>query len=504
MSALVDLIKGIAVMGSREDSPVLGSSKGIVNLSHLLSAGFGGKSVRALFKGEMQGGLTEDEMVNLYGNYVWVYRCVKIIATTVARLPVQVFENVEKTDFVPSGNQPTDEGYPVELLKRPNPRMSMYDIHEYITSSLQLAGESYTEIVRVDDNDPISPVIGLYPWQPQRFTIGVNRQGQVAEYLYEVSPGKVFRFPPHKIMHIKLYNPLDDYHGMSPLNAARRAISTDRAAIRLNEGFLKNNARPLGVLELKRRITKEQRRDIREEWENVYGGSNTQSGAGRIAILGHDATFRDIGIAPADAQFLESRKMSRDEVALIYGVPLMKVGEDVSGVRTAEAQEREYYHETIVPLTIKIMTALNRVLLLDNGIENRFIDFDYSVVGVLQEDQLSRAERHRTYVQTGVMTINEARREIGLPPVPWGNIFFQPLNVAPIGFDPANLPPKKPRVSPTGDEIEQSYGGDLQKQMAGIESRIQIEMSRYFVKAMKKHEREQRNNGKDGRRAIGG
>lgn len=484
-SPLATIVKGLAetFRPRSDESFILGSVKGgLASAFSMLS--------HTLFKGEMQGGLTEEEMVNLYGNYMWVNKCVGVVAKAIARLPLVVYERVPKSDKVPSGSRPLENGYPYELLQNPNPRMSMYDIMEYVASSLLLVGDSYTENVRVDDDNPLSPITALYPWQPHRFRIAKGRRGGVAGYLYRRSASEIIPFPEHKISHVKLYNPIDDYYGMSPISSIRDSITTDRYAIKLNKYFLKNDARPLGVLEVKRRLTRQARMEIRQEWESIYGAQNEESGSGRIAILGHDASFKDIGLAPADAQFLESRKLSKEEIALIFGVPLMKVGEDVSGVRTAEAQEREFYHETVVPLTIKVLTALNKVLLFDIGITDRYIDVDYSVVSVLQEDQLGRAERHRIYVQTGIMTVNEARREIGLEAVEWGNTFFQPLNVAPVG-EGGGQKPKKPRITPTGDQVEQSFpddgnGNGLTQKLELMRREFHTDMRRYVEKALRK------------------
>lgn len=427
----------------REEDAVYSDVKGDSGLLSLLMRGRAGSFFSETpFKAER--GFTEEEMVALYKAHSVVYSCVRIIASNIARIPINVRKRVggDTSGRDSAGKRGSiildDSEYPVSLINFPNPDMDGYNFREAVASALVLTGDAYIELVRFDENDPTSPVTAMYPWQSQRFEIKVDpKTRRVSGYGYKMSSGKEIIFPEHKILHIKLYNPDDDYYGLSPLSAAFDPVTTDRAAIRFNKSFITNGARPLGILRSKRRLSTEQSNEIREAWASTYGNGQDKGGSGRIGVLGSDTEYQDVGKSPAEMSFLDLRKLNKDEIAHIFGVPIIKLGGDVSGVRTAEANEREFYHETIQPLENKIVGALDRILLRDvPSRKNLFLESDYSGISVLIEDQLQRAEKSRRLVAHGIMTINEARAEYNLAPLDWGNGYWAPVNLTFIDKKP--------------------------------------------------------------------
>jgi len=160
------------------------------------------------------------------------YRCVRMIAEAAASLPWLAYE----------GDAERDDHPLLRLLRRPNPAQSGRDLMESFYGFLETSGNGYLEAVSIDGE-----LRELHALRPDRMRAVPSPQGWPESYEYSVN-GASLRFHQEgkvsPILHLRLFNPLDDHYGLSPLEAAQKAIDTHNAAGTWNKAMLDNGARP--------------------------------------------------------------------------------------------------------------------------------------------------------------------------------------------------------------------------------------------------------------------
>ena len=147
------------------------------------------------------------------------YRAVRMIAEAAASVPLLLYQGDKEI-----------VAHPMKaLLARPNPAQEGRALIENIISFLLVAGNSYIEVSTIDETPRELVVL-----RPDRVRLVPDTKGWTAQYEYSVN-GQSIRLPAENVLHIKLFNPLDDYYGMAPLEAAARAIDTHNSAAGWNE-----------------------------------------------------------------------------------------------------------------------------------------------------------------------------------------------------------------------------------------------------------------------------
>jgi HK97 family phage portal protein len=222
--------------------------------------------------------------------------------------------------------------------------------------------------------------------------------------------GASVRLPADTVLHIKLFNPLDDYYGQSPLEAASRSIDTHNSASAWNKAMLDNAARPSGALVFaasEGRLTNDQFERIRSELQDTYQGA---SKAGRPMILEGGLDWKEMGYSPKDMEFTETKNASAREIALAFGVPPMLLGipGDNTFANYAEAN-RTFWRQTVVPMLGRVTEAMT------NNIAPQFekdlrLTFDLDQVEALAPDRDALWQRVN---DASFLTQDEKRSAVG-------------------------------------------------------------------------------------------
>lgn len=272
------------------------------------------------------------------------YRCVRMIAEASASIPLLAYVN---------GAEVTDHPA-LKLLASPNPGQPGREFLEMVAGFLLVAGNSYIEKVAVDGVPR-----ELYALRPDRMKAVASTSGWPDAYEYSVN-GQSVRYPRDRILHLKLFNPLNDLYGLPPLQAAQRSIDTHNAAAAWNKAMLDNSARPSGALVYAAHdghLTTDQFERLKAELENSYQGA---ANAGRPMVLEGGLDWKQMGYSPADMQFIEAKNAAAREIALAFGVPPMLLGipGDNTYANFAEAN-RSFWRQTVVPLATRIAEALS-------------------------------------------------------------------------------------------------------------------------------------------------
>ena len=274
-----------------------------------------------------------------------VYRSVRMIAEAAARVPILYFDG--RRELIDSPLQ--------LLLSAPNPAESGTGFFESVAGYLLLSGNAYCEVVDVSADTK-----ELYALRPDRMRVVPGRDGWPLAYDYSVS-GDTVRFDMtgegvKPILHLKLFDPLDDHYGLSPIVAAARAIDSHNAASAWNKALLDNAARPSGALVYSgpagASLTSEQFERLKQELAESYEGS---ANAGRPLLLEGGLDWRPLSLTPKDMDFMEAKAAAAREIALAFGIPPLLLGlpGDSTYANFAEAQ-RSFWRQTAIPLAIRI------------------------------------------------------------------------------------------------------------------------------------------------------
>ena len=165
----------------------------------------------------------------------------------------------------------------------------------------------------------------LYALRPDRVKAVASASGWPEAYEYSVN-GQSVRLPRRAVLHLKLFNPLNDHYGMSPLEAAQRPVDTHNAAAAWHKAMLDNAARPSGALVYAAsdgQLTAEQFDRLKAELERSYQGA---ANAGRPLVLEGGLDWKEMGYSPKEMDFIEAKNGAAREIALAFGIPPMLLG----------------------------------------------------------------------------------------------------------------------------------------------------------------------------------
>ena len=347
-----------------------------------------------------------------------VYSCVRILSEAVAGLPLHLYR------YTDSGGKAMALDHPLYRLlhDEPNPEMSSFVFRETLMTHLLLWGNAYAQIIRNGKNE----IIALYPLMPNRMTVDRDENGRLY-YAYARGQDEVIRdksrtviLSPADVLHIPGLG-FDGLVGYSPIAMAKNAIGMAIACEEYGAKFFANGASPGGVLEHPGTIKDPQR--VRDSWMSQFGGS---ANANKIAVLEEGLKFTPIGIAPEQAQFLETRKFQINEIARIFRVPPHMVGDlEKSSFSNIEQQSLEFVKYTLDPWVIRWEQSLQRSLLLPGEKGKYFIKLN--VDGLLRGDYQSRMNGYAVGRQNGWFSANDIREMENMNPIPdeeGGNLYL--------------------------------------------------------------------------------
>ena len=266
---------------------------------------------------------------------------------------------------------------------------------------------------------------------PSQYEYVINGR---TEQIYEVDQDTGFS----DIKQTKLWNPLDDFYGCSPLSAAAVEIDQHNMASKHNISLLNNGARPSGAVVFKPKddagyqvnLTESQRQQLLTDLNNRFSGTMN---AGRPLLLEGDFDWKEMGLSPKDMDFINLKHMSATDIAMCFGVPSQLVGVPDAQTYANVAEARlALYEETIIPYLRKVESDLNEWLVAQFSETLEFC-YDIDKIPALSERRRRVYENVVSAVNAGIMTRNEAREAVGLSPVDGADQLLVQATLFPLG-----------------------------------------------------------------------
>ena len=374
-----------------------------------------------------------------YADVSWVYACVYRIATKGAGVPMRFYREVKR-----GGKMVYDEvsDHPIiDLFETVNPYMSGVDLVEAIYTYAELTGNAYLLLDMYIKGKPTE----IYPLNPHKVKIAPHPKELVDHYTYDIGGGKEIKLDKVGVIHFKYFNPMDDLYGLAPLSAGRTAVDTQNYGDQYNRNFFLNSAEPKGALVSDENLSTEQRNRIAAGWKAMHQGVQN---AHKIAIFEKGLKWESIGLTQRDMDFINSKKMTREDILGVFGVPPAMVGVfKYANYANAKEQRKIFWIDTMIPKLKKLEAVLNSFIVKPYD-ESLIMEFDLSNVEALKEDDLVKAQVNEILTRAGVKTINEVREELGMGNVVWGGTWNAPMNLIPI----SSPRPEPASPAPIGEE----------------------------------------------------
>lgn len=395
-----------------------------------------------------------------------VMACVRVIAETMGCLPLVLYKRLESDDKVKATEHPL-----YNLLRyQPNQWQTWSEFIEMMTAHVLLRGNAYAEIY----TNGAGQITELIPRHPDRMMTYMVKNQRAFRHQPENGPartllqGEVFYVPGLSF---------DGVRGIDPIAYARNAIGLARVTEMYGSRFFANDARPSVILKHPGQLSPAARDNLRTSWEERH---KSAARSHKPAILEEGLDVKEIGVDPEHAQFLETRKFQKDEIAGIFRVPPHMIGNlDKATFSNIEHQSRGFVDYTMLPWFTRFEQAIRRDLLTEAEKKNYFAEFLPDAL--LRGDTKSRYDAYAVGRNWGWLSVNDIRRRENMNLVEDGDVYLQPLNMQDAG-QPDQSPDPAPSAPDKKDKEEKARGFD----MAPVLERAAERIVRKEIKALRR------------------
>jgi HK97 family phage portal protein len=345
-----------------------------------------------------------------------VWGCVRLISETLGALPMGVYEKRGRDRVYLANN---DINWLLSI--QPNPEMTAMSFRELLTASALLRGNGYAEIQRTQDGRPY----WLWPIAADRVT--PTRDADTGDLLYRIRNG--MGQPDTVVLAADMLHihgmGHDGLVGYSVVEMAARSIGMGIALDQYGSSFFRNGAHIGGVLEHPGQLTEAAREALQNSLADKFSGALK---AGKTIVLEEGMKYAKTTIPPNEAQFLESRAFSVEEICRWYGVPPHKLAVgDRATFASVEQLNIDFVQQTILPWAVRWEQEVN--IKLFGRINRGRLYSKLNLAALLRGDGKSRAEAYAIGRQWGWWSANDIRELEDLNPIDGGDEYLVPMNM---------------------------------------------------------------------------
>lgn len=346
-----------------------------------------------------------------------VMACVRILAETVASLPIPVYKRLQR------GKSRVSHQVGELLGHSPNPYMTAFTFRETMMTHILLWGNCYAEI----EYDAEGNIVALWPIPPGRVE---HRETAAGDPFFRInlSNGKQKDIPFYAMLHVPGLS-FDGRKGISVISWARQSIELALATESFGKEFFDNGTNVGAVVTTPNQISDTAFERLKKSLQDTYSGLGK---AHRMMLLEEGMTFAKNTIPPNDAQFLETRKFQTLEIARIFRVPPHMLADlERATFSNIEQQGIDFVTHTVRPWLVRFEQSLNRKLFTQAEQKKFFAEF--LVEGLLRGETKARYEAYNIARNGGWLSVNEIREKENLNPIDGGDEYLRPLNMTKVG-----------------------------------------------------------------------
>lgn len=352
-----------------------------------------------------------------------VNACIEVVTDSMAKMPIYLMDAETKD---------RQDGHPVltVLGSRPNEAMAPFVYHKLVEARRLTEGNSYVIIMR----DRWGQVTELIPTAPGYMQPYFDEGGRLWYVGTNPKTGERRKFWSTDILHYKAFS-TDGIEGISVLTRAAQTIETALAAQGYEENFYSNGAQLSGVLQTDTDLSQGGKQNgkgikdsIRGEWERMHAGADN---AFRIAVLDHGLKYIPISASNKDAQFIESKAVSVEDISRFFGVPSYKLNTGKQSYSSNEQNAIEYIVKTLHPIVVQYEQEDTHKLLLAGDHQNH-LQLRRNMMGELRGDWNTRGNWYKIMRQIGAFSVNDILALEDMPDVLGGETRLAPLDHIPL------------------------------------------------------------------------
>lgn len=327
------------------------------------------------------------------------FSCIKVISETMASMDLEVVEKVGKATRA-------NTSHPNYWLLHAEPSQD-YNRFEWVQAMLIWAtswGNGYSKIVR----DRFANAIELKILPEFEVTPKKTERGKL--YYEWIHEGKTETIFADDMIHLKNLG-TTGLIGMSTAMIQRESLANSLAKQQHEGAFYANGARASGILMTPGTMGPKEKNNLETSFAKANEGSKNRF---KTIVLEEGVKYQQLTIPQNDAQFLESKKFDRSEIAGWFRVPPHKIGDlEKANYSNIEAQDRAFAKDVAVPWAERFQQELNRKLFFpwERG---KFMT-QFNLDDLIKGDIKTRYEVYNSAVQTGILKPTEPREAEGWP-----------------------------------------------------------------------------------------
>jgi len=362
--------------------------------------------------------LTEDYAA-IYRAQSSVRTVVDFLARNVGQLALHTFRRINDTDRERLRDHPV-----AKILAAPNPYTTQYRLIHNLVSDLGIYDRALWMKAREGNRDVLVRI------PPRLWSIKEDENWlRPGAFVVRGNRGEV-TLPASSFVYFRGYNPEDERYGLSSIESLRRVLAEEYAAGQMREQVLRNGARMSGYITRPAGTdwNDAARRRFREGWRAQYAGWSAEEGGG-TPILEDGMTFEAASQSAVDLQYVESRKLTREEVAAAYFIPPPMVGIlDNASFSNISEQHKMLYQDTLGPRLMELKQEIELQVVSDFP-DSEGVYVEFNLAEKLRGSFEEQAGQLQTSVGAPFLTRNEARARANLPRIEGGDDLVVPLNV---------------------------------------------------------------------------
>lgn len=341
-----------------------------------------------------------------------VFACVNLKANAMAILPIKLYVITEK------GKEEHKSHTLYRLLrKEPNPNLTAFEWKKMISQDLDLRGNHYAQLIK----NGLGEIVAIYPLKADLMTVSYVLKNNNKEKIYNYNGTLI---PADRILHLIDIPDSEGLVGISRIAYARNTLEFANNAATHGNKLFRNQATPSGAFTNPSELSDTAFERLKTQLEEKYSGLEN---SGKPLLLEGGLTFSPISISNSDSQWLESRKLNRENIGAIFGVPTSMLNDSTAtSYGNLEQKYLEFQTNTILPVLIAIEEKSEQKLLTKKEKETLIIKFKLDAL--LRADAKTKGEYYKNMWGIGSMSPNEIRNNEDMNSYDGGDNYFMQLS----------------------------------------------------------------------------
>lgn len=341
-----------------------------------------------------------------------VFACVNLKANAMAILPIKLYIITEK------GKEEHKSHTLYRLLrKEPNPNLTAFEWKKMISQDLDLRGNHYAQLIK----NGLGEIVAIYPLKADLMTVSYILKNNNKEKIYNYNGTLI---SADRILHLIDIPDSEGLVGISRIAYARNTLEFANNAATHGNKLFRNLSTPSGAFSHPTELSSNAFDRLKESLENKYTGLEN---SGKPLLLEGGLTFTPISISNSDSQWLESRKLNRENIGAIFGVPASMLNDSTAtSYGNLEQKYLEFQTNTILPVLIAIEEKSEQKLLTKKEKETLIIKFKLDAL--LRADAKTKGEYYKNMWGIGSMSPNEIRNNEDMNSYDGGDNYFMQLS----------------------------------------------------------------------------